>query len=137
MSRKDSSRIADRKMEKSVWASTQHCLTPFVTLHDFETSAILTFAIIPVCRGLIIVVNASGQPYFLSSCHSPILPTLSNALLKLTNTMYSGRSCSLHLSCSVCRQFVEEDHSDDLACYGKKRDYSSSQSVQSPFWLQS
>ena len=100
-----SSSIADSKMEKSVGASTQPCLTPFVTLNDSETSPpTLTFAIIPVCSTSIIVVNFSGQPYFLSSCHSPVLPPVSNALLKSTNTMYSGRSCSMHFSCSCRRQ---------------------------------
>ena len=37
MSRNASSSIADRKMEKSVGASTQPCLNPFVTLNDSET----------------------------------------------------------------------------------------------------
>ena len=105
MSREASSSIADRKMEKSVGASTQPCLTPFVTLNNSETSPpTLTFAIIPVCRASIIVVNFSGQPYFHSSCHSPVLPTASNALLKSTNTMYNGHSCSMHFSCSCRRQ---------------------------------
>ena len=46
MSRKASSSIADRKMEKSVGASTQPCLTPFVTLNDSETSPpTLTFVL--------------------------------------------------------------------------------------------
>ena len=107
MSRKALSSIADRKMEKSVGASTQPCLTPFVTLNDSETSPpTLTVAIIPVCSASIIVVNFSGQPYFFSSCHSPVLPTVSNALLKSTNTMYSGRSCSMHFSCSCRRQNI-------------------------------
>ena len=107
MSRKASSSIADRKMEKSAGASTQPCLTSFVTLNDSETSPpTLTFAIIPVCSASIIVVNFSGQPYFLSSCHSPVLPTVSNALLKSTNTIYSGRSCSMHFSCSCRRQNI-------------------------------
>ena len=84
--------------------NTQPCLTPFVTPNDSETSSpTLTFAIIPVCSASISVVNLSGQPYFLSSCHSPVLPTVSNALLKSTNTMYNGRSCSMHLSCN-CRR---------------------------------
>ena len=104
MSRKASSTIAYRKMEKSVEASSQPYLTPFVTLNDSETSPpILTFAIIPVCSASIILVNFSGQPYFLSSCHSPVLPTVSNALLKSTNPMYSGLSCLMHFSCS-CRR---------------------------------
>ena len=104
MSRKPSSSIAYRKMEKSVGASTQPCLTPFVTLNDSETSPpTVTFAIIPVCRASIIVGNFSGQPNFLSSCHSPVLPTVLNALLKSTNTMYSGQSWSMHFSCS-CRR---------------------------------
>ena len=107
MSWKASSSIADRKMEKSVGASTQPCLIPFVTLNDSETSPpTLTFAIIPVCSASIIVVNFSGQPYFLSSCHSPVLPTVSNALLKSTNTMYSGWPCSMHFSCSCRRQNI-------------------------------
>ena len=107
MSRKALSSIADRKMEKSVGASTQPCLTPFVTLNDSETSPpTLTVAIIPVCSASIIVVNFSGQPYFFSSCHSPVLPTVSNALLKSANTMYSGRSCSMHFSCSCQRQNI-------------------------------
>ena len=88
-------------------ASTYPCLTPFVTLNDSETSPqTLTFAIIPVCSASIIVVNFSGHPYFLSSCHSPVLPTVSNALLKSTNTIYSGRSCSMHFSCSCRRQNI-------------------------------
>ena len=132
-------------------ASTQPCLTPFVTLNDSETSPpILTFAITPVrrltyssssspvghkattifrhkvlslaeasphdspislssaitvCRHVIFGrprflfpggVNFSGHPYFLSSCHNPVIPTVSNPLLKTANTMYSGRSCSMH-----------------------------------------
>ena len=107
MSRKASSSIADRKMENSVGASTHPCLTPFVTLNDSDTSPpTLTFAIIPVCSASIIVVNFSGHPYFLSSCHSPVLPTVSIALLKSTNTMYSGRSYSMHFSCSCRRQNI-------------------------------
>ena len=107
MLRKASSSIADRKMEKSVGASTQPCLTPFVTLNDYETSPpTLTVAIIPVCSASIIVVNISGQPYFFSSCHSPVLPTVSNAFLKSTNTMYRGRSCSMYFSSSCRRQNI-------------------------------
>ena len=88
--------------------STQPCLTPFVILNDSETSSLtLTFAIIPVYRASIIVVNFSGHPYFLSSCHSLFLPTVSNALLKSTNTMYSGRSCSMHFSCSCWRENIK------------------------------
>ena len=88
-------------------ASTHPCLTPFVTLNDSETSPqTLTVAIISVCSASIIVVHFSGQPYFFSSCHSPVLPTVSNALLKSTNTMYSGRSCSIHFSCSYRRQSI-------------------------------
>ena len=103
MSRKASSGIANRNMEKSMGANTQPCLTPFVTQNYSETSpSTLTFAIIPVCRASIIVVNACVHPYCLSSCHSPVLPTVSNALPKSTNAMYSGRSCSMHFSCS-CR----------------------------------
>ena len=82
---------------RSVGRSTPPWLTPFVTLHDSETyPQTLTFAIIPVCRALSIIVNFSGHPYFLSSCYWPVLPTISNALLKSTKTMYSGRSCSMH-----------------------------------------
>ena len=94
-------------MEKSVGASTQPCLTPFVTLNDFETyPPTLIFAIIPICIASIFVVNFSGHPYFLSSCHRPVLPTVSNALLKSTDTMYSGRSCSMYFSCSCRRQNI-------------------------------
>ena len=108
MPRKASTSIADRKMEKSVGASTQPCLTPLVTPNVSETSPpTLTFAIIPVCRPSIMVVNFSGHPYFLSSCHSPALPTVSNAFVKSTNTMYSGRSCSMHFSCSCRRQNIK------------------------------
>ncbi|KAK2187772.1 hypothetical protein NP493_154g00000 [Ridgeia piscesae] len=66
MSRKASSNIAVRKIEKSVGPTSPPTLT---------------FVIIPVCRASIIVVNFSGHPYFLSSCHSPVLPTASNVLL--------------------------------------------------------
>ncbi|KAK2172389.1 hypothetical protein NP493_966g00002 [Ridgeia piscesae] len=91
MSRKASSSIADRKMEKS----------------DSDTSPpTLAFAIIPVCSASIIIVNFSWHPYILSSCHSPVVPTISNALLKSTNTMYSGQSCSMHFSCSCRRQNI-------------------------------
>ena len=140
-------------MEKGVGASTQPCLTPFVTLNDSETyPPTLTFAITPVCSASIIVVNFSGQPYFISSCHSPVLPTVSNALLKSTNTMHSDRSCSMHFCCSYRRQniiskvlrlplkphcvsgntsgimwvdsLLRRILGEDLACYGKKRDSS-------------
>ena len=137
------------KMEKSVGASTQPCLTPFVTLNDSNTSPqTLMFASIPVCRASIIVVNFSGHPYFLSSCHSPVLPTVSNALLKSTNTMYSYRSCSMHFSCICWKEniistvfrvhlkpycvsgttsgvmWVDSLLRRNLACYRKKRDCS-------------
>ena len=105
MSRKASTSITDRKMEKSMGASKQPCLTPFVTLNETSPPT-LTFAIIPVCSFSIIVVNFSGQPYFLSSCHSPVLATVSNDLLNSTNTMYNGRSCSMHFSCSCRRQNI-------------------------------
>ena len=153
MSRKTSSSITDRNMEKSVGASTPPCLTPFVTPNDSETSPpTLTFAIIPVCRASIIVVNFSGHPYLLSSCHSPVLPNVSNALLKSTNTMYSGLSSSMHFSCRCWRQNIStvlrlplilKPHyvsgttfgimwvdsllrriGEDLVCYGTKRDSS-------------
>ena len=107
MTRKASSSIAYRKMKKCVGACTQPCLNPFVALTESETSPpTLAFAIIPVYRVSTILVNFSGYAYFLSSCHSPVLPTLSNALLKSTNTMYSGRSCLTQLSCSCRRQNV-------------------------------
>ena len=107
MSRKASSCIADRKIEKSVGASTQSCLTPFIRLNDSETSPpTVTLPIVPVCRASVIAVNFSGHPYFLSSCHSPVLPTVSNAYLGSTNTMYSGLSCSMHFSCSCRRQNI-------------------------------
>ena len=81
-------------------ASTQPCLTPFVTLNDSETSPpTLTFAIIPACNASIIVVN-------FSACHSPVLPTVSNTLLKSTNSIYSGRFCSMQFSCSCRRQNI-------------------------------
>ena len=132
-------------------ASTQPCFTPFITLNDSETSPpTLTFAITPVCRASFIVVNFSVHPYFLSSCHSPVLPTISNALLKSTNATYSGWSCSLHFPCSYRRQYiistvlwlplkphsvsgttsvlcghsVEKDRGENFACYGKKRESS-------------
>ena len=125
--------------------STQPCFTPCIRLNDSETSPpTLTFAITLVYRASFIVVNFSGHPHFLSSCHSPVLPIISNALLKSTNTTYSGWSCSLHFSCSCRRQYiistvtseatlclrnyfglcglgVEEDHGENCACYGNKR----------------
>ena len=88
-------------------ARTQPCLIPFVTLNDSETfPPTLRFAITPVCRASIIVVNFSGHRYFLSSCHSPVLPTVSNPLLNSTNIMYNGRSCSMYFSCSCRRQTI-------------------------------
>ena len=67
-------------------------------LNDSETSPPTpTFAIIPICTASIIVVNFSGHPYFLCSCHSPVLPTASNALTKSTNTMYFTCLTTVHL----------------------------------------
>ena len=88
-------------------ASTHPCLTPFVIANVSETSPpFLTFTIIPVCRLSIMVVNFSGHPYFLSSCHSQFLPTVSNAFVKSTKTIYRGRSCSMHFSWSCRRQKI-------------------------------
>ena len=142
MSQKASASIADRKMEKSAGTSTQPCLTPFVILNVSETSPLtLTFAIIPVCSASIIVVNFSGQLYFLSSCHNPVLPTVSNALLwlvllsslfvQLSETKYHIHApvssettlCSRnYLWCYVGRESVDEDPGEILDCYVKKRD---------------
>ena len=88
MSLKAWSSIADSKKEKSVGDSTPPCLTPFVALKESQTSPPRqTLAIIPVCRDSIIVVNFSGHPYLLSSCHSMILPTVSKAFVKSTNAV--------------------------------------------------
>ena len=107
MSLKASSSIADRNIEKIVEASTHPCLTPFAIANVSETSPpFLTFTIIPVCRLSIMVVNFSGHPYFLSSCHSPVLPTVSNAFVKSTNTIYRCRSCSMHFSWSCHKQKI-------------------------------
>ena len=107
MSLKASSSIAGRNIEKSVGASTLLCLTQFVIANVSETSPpFLAFTIIPVCRFSIIVVNFSGHPYFLSSCHSPVLPTVANAFVKLTKTIYRGQSCSMHFSWSCHRQKI-------------------------------
>ena len=103
MSLKASSSIADRNIEKS----THPCLTPFVIANVSDTShPLLTFTNIPVCRLSIMVVNFSGHPYFLSTSHSPVLPTVSNAFVKSTTTIYRGRSCSMHLSWSCRRQKI-------------------------------
>ena len=107
MSRKASSSIADRNIEKSMGAITHPCLTPFVIANVSETSTpFLTFTIIPVCRLSIMVVNFSGHPYFLNSCHSPVFPTVSNAFVKSTKTIYRGRYCSMHFSWSCRRQKI-------------------------------
>ena len=107
MSLKASSSIADINIEKSVGASTHPCLTPFVITNVSDISPpFLTFTIIPVCRLSIIVMNFSGHPYFLSSCHSPFLPTVSNAFVKSTKTIYRDRSCSMHFSSSCRRQKI-------------------------------
>ena len=52
-------------------------------------------------------------------------PTVSNALLKSTNTMYSGRSCSMHFSCSCGIQwpfivFVESNLDGGLLCWSSE-----------------
>ena len=107
MSLKASSSLADRNIEKIVGASTHPCLTPFVIANVSETSPpFLTFTIIPVCRLSIMFVNFSGHPYFLSSCHSPVPPTVSNAFVKSSNTIYRDRSCSMHFSWSCRRQKI-------------------------------
>ena len=107
MSLKASSSIADRNIEKSVGASTHPCLTPFVIANVSETSPpFLTFTIILICRHSIMVVKFSGHPYFIRSCHSPVLPTVSNAFVKSTKTIYRGQSCSMHFSWSCRRQKI-------------------------------
>ena len=107
MSLKVSSSMADRNIEKIMGASTHPCLTPFVIANVSETSPpFIPFTIIPVCRLCIMVVNFSGHPYFLRSCHSPVLPTVSNAFVKSTKTIYSGRSSSMHFSWSCHRQKI-------------------------------
>ena len=64
------------------------CFTPFVIKNVSETSPpFLTLSIIPVRRLSIMAVNFSGHPYFLDSCHSPVLPTGSNAFVKSTKTV--------------------------------------------------
>ena len=107
MSLKASSSIADRNIKKNVGASTHPCLTPFVIANVSETSpSFLMFTINPVCRLSIIVVTFSGHPYFLSSCHSPVHPTVSNAFVKSTKTIHRSRSCSMHFSWSCRRQKI-------------------------------
>ena len=107
MSLKASSSIADGNIAKSVGASTYPCLTPFVIANVSETSPpFLTFTIIPVCRLSIMVVNFSGHLYFISSCHSPVLSTVSNGFVKSTKTIYRGRTCSMHFSWSCRRQKI-------------------------------
>ena len=107
LSLKASLSIADRNIEKSVGASQHLCLTPFVIANISETSPPFpTFTIIPVCRLYIMAVNFSGHPYFLSSCHSPVLPTVSNAFMKSTKTVYRGRFCSMHFSWSCRRHTI-------------------------------
>ena len=107
MSLKASSSIADRNIKKSVEASTHPCLTPFVIANVSETSTpFLTFTIIPVCRLYIMVVNFSGHPYFLSSCHNTVLSTVLNSFVKSTKTIYRGRSCSMHFSWSCRKQKI-------------------------------
>ena len=96
-------------------------------------------------------MDFSGHPYFFSSCHSPVLPTVSSALLKsikyhiqfpvLFNAPFLSQSetkyhihsdpvtseatmCLRNYPCYVGRQFVEEDPGEDRVCYGKKRDSS-------------
>ena len=107
MSKKASSSIAYRKIEKRVGASTHHCLPPFIIVNVSETSSpFLTLTIIPVCRISKMVVNFLGQSCFLSSCHSTVLPPVLNAFVKLTNILYKGRSCSMHFSWSYRRQKI-------------------------------
>ena len=107
MSLKASSSIADRNIEKGVGVSTHPCLTPFIIANVSETSPLfLPFTIIPVCRLSSMVVNFSGHSYLSSSSHSPVLPTVSNAFVKSTNTIYRGRSCSMHFSWSCRRQKI-------------------------------
>ena len=107
MSLKSPTSIADRNIEKCVGASTHPCLTPFVIANVSKTSPpFLTFTIIPECRLSIMLVNFSGHPYFLSSCHSPVLPTVPNSFVKATKRLYSGRSCSMHFFWSCRRQKI-------------------------------
>ena len=89
MSLKASSSIADRKIEKSVRASTHPCLTPFVIANVPDTSPpFLTLTIIPVCRLSIMVVNFSRHTYFPRQLLQSSTPTVSNAFVKSTKAIY-------------------------------------------------
>ena len=102
MSRNTSSNIADTKMEKSVGASTQPCLTPSVTVTNSETCPpIITFAIIAVCRASTIVVTLSGRPYFPRTCPSPVVQ-LRPTHYRSRQTSRDSRSSSMPFS-NRCR----------------------------------
>ena len=95
-------------------ASTHHCWTPFVIANVLGTSPpFLTFTIIPVCRFSIMVVNFSGHPYFLSSCHCPVLPMASNAkdnIQKLILLYALSSSCRRQKIMSTVLQFEQTPH---------------------------
>ena len=87
-----------------VGASTQPCLTPFVTLNDSETSpSTLTFAIIPVCSASIIVVNFSGQILQAAIARSS---QLYQRLAEVDKYHVQWSTCSMHFSCSCRRQNI-------------------------------
>ena len=70
--------IADRKIEKSVGASTHPCLTPFVIANVSDTShPFLRLSIYSVCRLSVMFVNYSGNPcLFVDGDYADILPGL-------------------------------------------------------------
>ena len=79
--------MAENIILNSVEASTQPCLTPFVTRNGSENSlSFWTLASIPAWNWRIIAMNLAGQPNF-AKFQSPSRLTVSNALVRSTNVM--------------------------------------------------
>ena len=75
-------------MLNSVEASTQPCLTPFVTGKGSENSpSFWTLASIPLWNCRTIAMNLAGQPNFAIIFQSPLRLAMSNALVRSTKVM--------------------------------------------------
>ena len=95
--------MAENIMLNSVEASTQPCLTPFVTGNGSENSpSFRTLASIPSWNYRTIAMNLAGQPDFAITFQSPSRLTVSNVLVRSTKVMWRSTFCSWHFSWS-CR----------------------------------
>lgn len=99
------SSIADKNKEKNICAKMHPCFNPLANGPVYSVDWIFTFILMR--KALMMLVNFLEDLYFQWSCHNPYLPTVSNVLVKFTNSTYGNySSCSTHFSWIWHRQNV-------------------------------